>query len=233
MEAGTMQDPNQNLIRVLIIDDHPILRAGLRLLIESQSKVKVVGEAQNRVEAVAIAVREQPDIMLVDLSLGDESGLDLIPELLATVKQGRVVILTGSQDLGDKARAVQLGARGLVLKEDAVSTLINAIERVHQGGSWFEPAVSATLLGTIAHAGENGGRIDPERNKIATLTKRELEIISLVSEGLKNQQIADRLFIGEGTVRNYLTTIYDKLGVSDRFELIVYAYRHGITKHPN
>jgi two-component system, NarL family, nitrate/nitrite response regulator NarL len=223
-----MQAPNQSPIRVLLIDDQTIVRAGLRLLIESLSNTIVVGEAQNRVEALAIAVREQPNIMLVDLSL----GLDLIPELLATVKQGRVVILTGSEDLEDQARAVQLGARGLVLKEDAVSNLINAIERVHQGGFWFEPSVSATLLGTIAHAGENGGRIDPERNKITTLTKRELEMISLVSEGLKNQQIGNRLCIGEGTVRNYLTTIYDKLGVSDRFELIVYAYRYGITKPP-
>ncbi|MCI0662774.1 MAG: response regulator transcription factor [Acidobacteria bacterium] len=215
-------------IRILLIDNHTIMRAGLRLLVESLSKVIVVGEAQNRVEALEIAAREQPDIMLVDLDLGGESGLDLIPELHATVKQGRVIVLTGLRNSEEQARAVQLGARGLVLKEDVVSNLINAIERVHQGECWFEPSMSANLLGRIARVAQRVGKIDPEEAKIAALTERELKIISLVGEGLRNQQIADRLFISEGTVRNHLTVIYEKMGVSTRFELIVYASRHGL-----
>ena len=216
----------------MIIDDHIIFRAGLRLLIESQPGIIVVGEAGGRTGVLEIIAREQVDIILLDLDLGGESGLDFIPELLASLKQVQVLILTGLRDSEMQARAVQLGARGLVMKGDSVSNLINAINKVYQGEVWFDPAISEKLLGRISQVAENFGKTDPERLKIATLTKRESEIIPLVCEGLKNQMIADRLYMSEGTLRNHLTSIYGKLGVSDRFELIIYAYRFSLAKPP-
>jgi DNA-binding NarL/FixJ family response regulator len=227
-----MQPATQKPIRVLLIDDHIILRAGLRLLVEKKTNAIVIGEARNRSEALEIAANEQPDIVLLNLDLISESGLELIPQLLAVLKQGRVIALTGLRDSGEQARAIQLGASGLVLKEDEVSHLINAIEKVHQGEFWFEPSVSSKLLGRIAIIAENIGKTDPESAKGSVLTKRELEIIALVSEGMKNKQIADRLFISEGTVRNHLTVIFDKLNISDRFELIIYALRHKLVTPP-
>jgi DNA-binding NarL/FixJ family response regulator len=227
-----MQPTKQKPIRVLLIDDHIILRAGLRLLVEKQTNAAVIGEARDRSEALEIAASEQPDIVLLNLDLRSESGLELIPQLLAAMKHGRVIALTGLRDSGEQARAIQLGASGLVLKDDEVSHLINAIERVHQGEFWFEPSVSSKLLGRIAIIAENIGKTNPESVKGSVLTKRELEIIALVSEGMKNKQIADRLFISEGTVRNHLTVIFDKLNISDRFELIIYALRHKLVTPP-
>ena len=223
-----MQPAEQKPIRILLIDADEIVLAGLHLLIESFPELRVIGDAKNRLDALEIAAREQPDIILVDLDLGSESGLDLIPELLSTAKQGRVIVLTGLRHSSEQAQAVQYGARGLVLKNDAVSNLINAIERVHEGEFWFKPSVSVNLLGRIAQIAENVGKTNPENAKMATLTSRELEIITLVSDGLKNKQVAERLFISEGTVRNHLTVIYEKLSVSDRYELIVYAFHHGL-----
>ena len=213
-------------IRILLIDDHAILRGGLRMLLKSQGNFIVVGEAGNREEAIETSAREQPDIIVLDLDLGGGSGLDFLPQLFAAASAARVIVLTGVQDTAAYQQAIQLGAMGVVLKEEAPETLIKAIEKVHAGEMWLTRSMAQTLLTPEPQ------EADPEIARIAKLTKRELEIITLVCEGSKNQQIADRLFISEGTVRNHLTVIFDKLGVSDRFELIVYAYRHGLAKPP-
>lgn len=215
-------------IRVLLIDDHAVVRAGLRMLIESRPEMKIVGEAGNGADAVKLAAREQPDIILLDLDIGGESGLDVLPKVREAAEHARVLILTGTSDTVMHQRAVGLGALGIVLKEKAADMLLKAITKVHEGEVWLDNSMMSSVL-----AGFTGGRekeIDPEQAKIATLTPREREIISLIGEGLKNKQIADRLFISETTVRNNLTIIYDKLDVSDRLELVVYAYRYGLVK---
>jgi two-component system, NarL family, nitrate/nitrite response regulator NarL len=216
-------------IRVLLVDDHAVLRSGLRLLIESQPGQEVVGEAGNRTDALAAVEREQPDVILLDLALPGTDGLDLLPELLAAAKEARVLILTGVLDPEAHTRAMRLGAVGVVLKEKAPEVLIKAIEKVHEGEIWLDRSMVANVFGARPRAGESRQR-DPEAMKIATLTEREREIIALVGEGLRNKQVADRLFISEGTVRNHLTTIFGKLEVSDRFELMIFAYRHGLAK---
>lgn len=220
-------------IRVLLIDEHKIIRAGLRLLLETDAGIHVVGEAGNRAEGMTFVASRPVDIILLELDLGAESGLDLIPALLSASNQARIIILTGLNDLEKQTQAVQLGARGLVLKQDNVSDLITAIKKVYLEEVWFNPAISEKLLRRIAQGAHYNGKSSPEKTKIAALTKREIEIIPLVCEGLKNHLIANRLYMSEGTLRNHLTSIYGKLGVSDRVELIIFAYRHKLAASPH
>jgi two-component system, NarL family, nitrate/nitrite response regulator NarL len=215
-------------IRVLLIDDHVVMRMGLRMLIENQPGLRVVGEATDRGAAIHSAAREQPDIILLDLDLGDENGLDLLPELRTAAKGARVIVLTGIRNPAEHRQAVRLGATGMVLKEQAVDTLVKAIERVHAGETWLDPALVANLLTERSRA--RGQDADPEAARIAALTEREREVIALIGEGLKNRQIAERLSISETTVVHHLTSIFNKLGVANRLELVTYAYRHGLAK---
>jgi DNA-binding NarL/FixJ family response regulator len=213
----------------MLVDDHVVLRSGLRLLIDSHPGLRVIGEAGSRTDALEVAEREQPDIILLDLDLPGTDGYELLPDLLQAARQARVLILTGVTDLEAHIRALRLGAIGVVLKEKAPEVLIKAIRGVYAGEIWLDPAAVARLLGQGSPSGA-APKPDREAAKIATLTEREREIIALIGEGLKNKQIASRLFISEGTVRNYLTTIFSKLEVTDRFELILYAYRHKLAK---
>ncbi len=125
-----------------------------------------------------------------------------------------------------------LGAMGLVFKEKAAEVVIRAIERVHAGEVWFDRTLIGNVLTELSRASATK-KLDPEATKITKLTEREREIAALIGEGLKNKQIANRLFISETTVRHHLTSVFDKLGVTDRLELIIYAYRHGLAKPPS
>ena len=219
-------------IRILLVDDHAVVRSGLRLLIDSQPGLQVVGEAANTAEALAIAAREQPDIILLDLDMAGDNGLDLLPKFLSAERPARVIILTAVCDPEEHYHAMRLGASGLVLKEKAAEIVIKAIEKVHAGELWFDRSLMGNVIAKIARDSGSKKTSDPEAAKIATLTEREREVISLIGEGLKNKQIAGRLFISETTVRHHLTSIFDKLGTSDRLELVIYAYRHGLAKSP-
>jgi two-component system, NarL family, nitrate/nitrite response regulator NarL len=226
-----MPKPAVKLIRILIVDDHPIVRAGLRMLIKNNRDMTVVGEADGRSEALASAAREQPNIVLLDLDLGDESGLDFLRDLLAASPEARVLVLTGVRDPEAHRRAVHLGAMGIVLKDRAAEILIKAIEKVHAGEVWLDRSLTASVLSEISDADKNTNATGNSK-KIASLTDREREVVGLVCEGLKNKQIAERLFISEATVRNHLTSILGKLDLSDRFELALYAYRQHLAKPP-
>ncbi len=226
-----MSDSNSETIKIFIIDDHAIVRAGLRMLIESRQNLKVVGETGNGADALASIVCEKPDIVLLDLDLDGENGLDLLPGLITASPNTRVIILTGVRDSQAHRLAVHAGAMGLVLKDKAAEVLIKAIERVHAGEVWLDRTMTASVLTEMARSGE-AGKLDPEAAKVASLTDREREIISLVCEGLKNKQIGERLFISDMTVRNHLTSILSKLDLSDRFELAIYSYRHKLAPLP-
>lgn len=218
-------------IRILLVDDHVVVRAGLRMIIQSRPGMAIAGEAGSREEALALAAAEHPDIILLDLDLGGESGADLITELISASSEARIIILTGLRDPEVHRQAVLLGAMGIVKKEKAAEVLINAIERVHAGEAWLDPSLMAGVLLEMTRA-DKSQKADPEAGKIATLTNREREVIALIGEGIKNKQIAGRLFISETTVRHHLTSIFDKLGVADRVELLIYAFRHGLANPP-
>jgi DNA-binding NarL/FixJ family response regulator len=228
-----MAAPATKPIRVLLVDDHAVVRTGLRVLIDSRPMLEVAGEAADPAEALSITTREQPDVILLDLDMGGDSGLDLLPKLLSAAEGARVIILTGVRDPGEHYRAMRLGASGLVLKEKAAEVVIKAIEKVHAGELWFDRSMMGSVIAEIARDNGPKKKSDPETAKIATLTEREREVVALIGEGLKNKQIASRLFISETTVRHHLTSIFDKLGTSDRLELVIYAYRHGLATPPH
>jgi DNA-binding NarL/FixJ family response regulator len=215
------------LIRVLIVDDHALVRAALRMLIESQPGVIVVGEAAGFEDALSATGREQPDVVLLDLDLGGVNGVDLLPQLHTAAPKTHVVVLTGIRDVEMHRRAVRLGAVGLVLKDKAAEVLMQAITKVYAGEIWLDSALVAGVLSEITRP-KLRQLTDPEAMKIATLTAREREVIELVGQGLRNMTIADRLCISEATVRHHLTSIFAKLSVNDRLQLAIYAYRHGL-----
>ena len=214
-------------IRIALVDDHVVVRSGLRLLVESRSGWSVVAEASGTDEAVSAAAREQPDVILLDLDLGTGSGLDCLPRLREVAPAARVLILTGLRDTELHQQAVRLGAAGVVAKDMAADSLLKAIERVHAGETWLDRRTTASLLAELARGKPQPK--DPDAARIATLTPRERELVSLIAEGLRNQQIADRLHISEATVRHHLSSIFAKLEVSDRVGLTIYAFRHDLT----
>ncbi len=198
------------------------------MLIDQNPAMKVIGVAGNRSEALALAASEQPNMIILDILLGDEDGLTFLPELREVATNARVLVLTGLRGSESQRRAVLAGAMGVVLKEHAAEVLIKAINKVHQGEVWLDRSIMGTVLDEMTKAPE----IDPERAKIASLTNREREVIALIAEGLKNKQIGQRLFIGETTVTHHLSSIFSKLEVSDRLELVIYAFSRGLAKMP-
>lgn len=223
-----MTNADQQQTRVLIVDDHAIVRAGLRMLIDSQPSMTVVEMAGNPADALAFAARESPEIILLDLDLAGHDAVDLIPELRAVAKRARILVLTALKDLQAHRRAMRLGAMGVVLKDQAAETLIKAIEKVHSGEVWIDRLTMGSLIDEMTKAAER----DPEVAKIESLTPREREVINLIAEGLKNKQIGERLFIGETTVTHHLSAIFSKLEVSDRLELVIYAFSRGLAQMP-
>jgi two-component system, NarL family, nitrate/nitrite response regulator NarL len=217
-------------IRVIIIDDHQIVREGLRLLIHSQPGLKVVGDAGNCKDALAVAAREQPEVILLDLDLGTESGTEIIPKLLATAKTARVLALTGLRDPEVHRQAILHGAVGVVQKEKASEVLLKAIQKIHSGEIWYDRSKLGSVLADALRVGTEGRDAESAAEHGPALTQRETEIVALVSQGLQNKQIAERLFISHITVRHHLTSIFEKVGVSSRLELIVYAYNQGLAK---
>ena len=216
-------------IRILIIDDHAVVRAGLRMLIDQNPAMKVIGVAGNRSEALALAASEQPNMIILDILLGDEDGLTFLPELREVTRNARVLVLTGLRSSESQRRAIRAGAMGIVLKEHAAEVLIKAINKVHQGEVWLDRSMMGAVLDEMTQAPE----IDPEVARIAGLTDREREVIALVAEGLRNKQIGQRLSISETTVTHHLSSIFSKLDVSDRLQLIIYAFRHGLAQLPS
>jgi two-component system nitrate/nitrite response regulator NarL len=226
-----MAETQPRPIRVVLVDDHQIIRDGLREFIESRPGMIVVGDAGDREGAVETVARELPDVVVLDLDLGGVSGLDLLPELMRAAPAASVIILTGMRDTAKRDRAMELGARGVVLKENGVAELLNAIEKVHRTGDyWFEPG-AAKRLWEGRRGGGDARAADPEAAKIASLTATERSLITYLGKGLDNRQIAGEMNMAESTVRNNLTRIYDKLEIKGgRLALLVYAYQHGLVK---
>jgi two-component system, NarL family, nitrate/nitrite response regulator NarL len=227
VEIGASNDEkvsDEGAIRIALIGDLILVRAGLRHLLEA-SGVGIVGEATCE-EAAPLVERERPDILLVDLdSRSDVFGC--LERLLGVPGDGRVIVLS-ERRLADHSALVEYGVMGLVLKSAEPDILLKAIRKVHAGELWLDRLNTAEVVGRLTRRRQVENL---ESMKIASLTKREREITDLVGEGLKNAAIAERLFISEATVRNHLTSILDKLGVSDRFELAVYAFRHGLVRY--
>jgi DNA-binding NarL/FixJ family response regulator len=202
----------------------------MRLVIQNEPGLMVVGEALNRTEAMH-AIQARPDIILLDLDLGNENSLDFLPELIAASGGARILIVTGLPDPELHLRAIRQGAMGVLLKGEPLEILFKAIRKVHAGEIWINRSIVATVMNHLL--GADTKESDPEAKKIASLTARELEVMTFIGEGLRNKWIGERLFISEKTVRHHLTSIYGKLEVSDRLELLIYAYKHGLVRVPS
>jgi two-component system, NarL family, nitrate/nitrite response regulator NarL len=224
------RSPEKGTIKVCIIDDHAIVRAGLRMLIENSPRMSVVWETQTASGALADTSLVHPDIILLDLDLGIEKGIAFLPRLIEKFAPCRVLVLTALADTQEHLASVAAGASGVVLKEQAPETLIQAIESIHSGEAWLGKSLMTAVMGKLSRASSE--KLDPEAEKISRLTPREIEIVGLVSEGFNGERIAKQLRISEATVRNHLTSILGKLGLSNKFELAVYAHRHrlGVVK---
>jgi DNA-binding NarL/FixJ family response regulator len=202
------------------------------MLLESSARMEVILEASNVTELLNAPIASMPDVILLDLDLGQENGLDFISDLLERFRPVRILVLTASTDTRTHLQAVHAGASGVVVKEQAPEMLLKAIESVSAGEAWLGSALMSAVLGEFSKAREAGKRNDPAAEKIARLTPREREVVELITEGLQSDRIAGRLRISEGTVRNHLTSILAKLDLSNRFELAVFAFRHGLNRPP-
>jgi two-component system, NarL family, nitrate/nitrite response regulator NarL len=217
-----------NIIRIVIVNDQLALRAGLRLLLEQDQRMKVVGLATNRAEALATIREQMPDVVVLDGELGEEDGLTMLPALQKASKSSRILILMSKTDPETNRLAVHQGAAGLVQKNAATDVFVKAIEKVHMGEAWID----RTIMGKVLADLRNGQLTDTNAAKIARLTPREREVITLVGLGLKNKEIAAKLFISEITVSHHLSSIFSKLGVSNRLDLLIYAFSNNLAKMP-
>lgn len=224
-----MTEKAREQIRLVLIDDHPLIRDGLQTIIRQQDWLHLAGQAANRTEAVRVVSHEQPDVVLLDLRLGDCNGLELLPELRLAAPQSRVLILTASHNRDEHCAALRQGAMGVVLKDQEVDVLLRAIDRVSAGEAWLDHSLMSLLW---REPEEHSEPALSTAGRIALLTEREREVIALVGQGLKNRKIADQLCISEVTVRHHLTSVFNKLQLKDRLELAVYAWRHGLAAVP-
>lgn len=224
-----MSQTSQNPIRVLLVDDHQSFLWGMVKLIESDSSaMKVMGTASDIAEALAILEREQPDVILLDIDLGGVNSLDSMP-LLRNATSAMVLILTGARDSETHERAVLAGARGVVQKEVSAEMILKAIRKVHEGEIWLDRLTTGKIFSKLLDHSTN--QVSAEATKIASLTSREREIVDvMVNQGHStNKQIAVHLNMSEHTLRNHLSSIYSKLEVGNRLELVMYAVKHHIS----
>ena len=215
-------------IRVLIADDHPIFREGLRKLLESEPGFEVIGDAKDGVEAVEMARRLLPDILLLDLAMPRVTGLVALQDLSKDEDPVRTIVLTAGLEQNDMVTALQLGARGIVMKESATQLLFKCIRAVMDGQYWVGREGVANLVQTLRKLMTTGAQ--PPAKKTFGLTKREFDIIGTIVDGYSNKDIARKYTISEDTVKHHLTNIFDKVGVSSRLELALFAVNHKLVE---
>ncbi|MBL8131935.1 MAG: response regulator transcription factor [Anaerolineae bacterium] len=206
-------------ISIVIVDDHVVVRQGLRLLLETQPELRIVGETGDGQEALRLVETLQPDVVLLDLIMPGMSGLDVLRELRRRGVGSRVLVLTSSLEDHIVTQALQAGADGYLLKTSRSSDMLNAIRQVAAGGSALDPAVTTILRQHLAG-----------RDPLDALTPREREVFDLLAHGVSSPQIAEKLVVSEATVRTHITSVLDKLRLRDRTQVMVYALKRGIVR---
>ena len=218
-------------IRIVVADDHPIFRDGLCRLLSLEDDFEVVAQAQDGRQVLDVLQQYDPDILLLDLKMPGLDGLATLQRLQASKNKTRVIVLTASDDKNEFVQAMKLGTSGIVLKQTATELLIKSIRKVHAGEIWLDSHTTAAVIRQFVANDEPQAPPMPaaaptrERER-SPLSQREREIVALVAQGFKNKEMAEKMFISEQTVKNHLHNIFDKLGVSDRLELALYAIHH-------
>ncbi len=216
-QTGPKREGN---VRILLVDDHEIVRQGLRTLLERREGLQVVGEGGTAADAVREALRLRPDVVVMDVRLPDGSGVEACRELRAAAPEVKVLMLTSYPDEEAVFDSIMAGASGFVLKQVRASELVSAIQRVGQGESLLDPAITQKVLEKIKSlVGHGAGARDDG------LTEQEVKVLALISQGKTNKEIAGDLFLSEKTVKNYVSNILDKLSLSRRSEAAAYWVR--------
>ncbi len=210
--------------RILLADDHAVLRAGLRLLLDAQADLKVIGEANNGSEALTLAAQLQPDLILLDLTMPGLSGMDALPALRKAAPSARVLILTMHDDVGYLRQALQRGASGYVLKKAADSELISAVRAVMRGEVYVHPSLTKSLLEDLLPNSSETVPADPWEE----LSEREQEVLTLVALGHTSAEVAERLSLSVKTVETYRARGMEKLGLRSRAALVQFAIARGL-----
>lgn len=217
-------DRARDPISVLIVDDHPTFRLGLRNLLETETDMHVAGEAADASDALRLAGALKLDVVLLDLALRRRSGLDLIPEFASRADGARTVILTAAIENSDIVRALRLGARGILLKESATELIVKCIREVARGQFWLGREHVSDVVQLLNRFLPGANAAAPRPN--FGVTPREMEIIAAIVSGYSNREIALKLSLSEQTVKHHITHVFDKLGVSTRMELTLFALSH-------
>jgi two-component system nitrate/nitrite response regulator NarL len=218
-------------IKVLLVDDHRLVLWGLGKLIETarpQIELADIATCQN--EALAAMQKHQPDVVLLDLDLGRESGLDLVPQL---ARQAAVIILTGLRDAASRERAILAGARGVVHKAEPAAVILKAIVHVHAGELWLDRSAVGKLLHTMSSTRQKGAQAKSAAHSSLTTAERKVLAAVVRHKSAPNKVIAAGLHISEYTLRNHLSAIYGKLGVNGRLALVFHAMEHGVGNLPS
>lgn len=210
-----------DMIRVLIADDHPIVRDGLRTLILTEPGLELVGEAVNGEEAVYMAIAQKPDVILMDLVMPKKDGLEAISEIKSVEPDIAILVLTSFSEEDKVFPAIRAGALGYLLKDSSPHQLLQAIYDVHRGEASLHPSIALQLIREINQPSDLPPAEDP-------LTKRELEVLRLVAQGMTNQEIASRLYRSEWTVHTHVRNILSKLHLANRTQAALYALREGL-----
>jgi len=207
-------------IRVLIVDDHPVVREGLRTFLGTVEGIDVVADASDGAEALDLVAEHSPDVVLMDLSMPNVDGIEATKRIVESQPATKVIALTSFATDDKVFPAIRAGAAGYLLKEAEPAELAEAIRKVYRGESILHPNIAARLMADVAAATPRAHRTD--------LTRRELEVLRLIAQGMSNRQIASELTVAEKTVKTHVSSVLSKLGVADRTQAAIYAVQHGL-----
>ena len=214
------------MLKILLVDDHEVVRLGLKSLLARYPEFEVVAEASNADEAIELAERYKPDVVVMDIRLPGKSGIEATREIVEHDEDTKVIILTSYADDDLLFDAIAAGASGYVLKQIDSKELLNALERIGRGEALLDPAVTQKVFKRMRE-----GALKAEQEAFGALTEQELKVLGLVAQGKRNKEIAADVFLSEKTVRNYVSSILSKLSLSTRSEAAAYAVRHHINKY--
>ena len=214
------------MLKILLVDDHEVVRLGLKSLISRYPQYEVIAEADNANDAVKQAVEYKPDVVIMDIRLPGKSGIEATKEIKTTVPDTKIIILTSYAEDELLFEAISAGASGYVLKQIGSGELIDALDTIGRGEALLDPALTQKVFDRVREASRKA-----DEEAFASLTDQELRILGLVAKGKTNKEIAEEIFLSEKTVRNYVSSIFTKLNLSTRAEAAAYAVRHKVENH--
>ncbi|MBZ2174095.1 response regulator transcription factor [Schnuerera sp. xch1] len=218
---------NRDKIFVMVVDDHILMREGLKQLLELEEDIEVISQAGNGEEALDKILQDEPDVILLDINMPQMTGIDVLRRMKDLGLNSKVIMLTIHDDREYLFETMKIGANGYVLKDSDADSLIKAIRNVIKGKTYIQPSIASMLVDGM---NKDDNEQDDEVKKIESLTKREYEVLMLIAEGLNNKDIASKLFISEKTVKNHVSSIFKKIEVNDRIQAAIFAFKNNIKK---